>query len=183
MGLMLLLNLATIRTGHERFDHVYRPTVFAGVADRAVFVVTNPVIFGFDLFKDKDRFRLSGRIQTTLEMPCSRCLESFSWPVDETFNLRFQPRSTDSAESEREIEEDDFSTAFYDDDTIDLGALMREQFFLSMPMKPLCSDACRGLCAQCGTNLNRTPCDCARGWEDPRFAALRALRGDSQENP
>ena len=179
---MLLLNLATIRTPHERFDQVYSPTVFAGVDDRAAFVVTEPVTLGFDLFKDKDRFRLSGRIQTTLEMPCSRCLESFSWPVDETFDLRFQPRTTETAETEREIEEDDFSTAFYDDDTIDLGELMREQFYLSMPMKPLCTDACRGLCAQCGTNLNRTPCDCARGWEDPRFAALKALRDGSQEN-
>src|ERR1700733_1695537 len=100
---MLLLNLATIRTLHERFDHVHSPTVFAGVDDRAAFVVIEPVIFGFDLFKDKDRFRLSGRIHTTLEMPCSRCLESFSWPVDETFDLRFQPRSTDKTEPEREI--------------------------------------------------------------------------------
>ena len=179
---MLLLNLATIRTPHERFDQVYSPAVFAGVDDRAAFVVIEPVTLGFDLFKDKDRFRLSGRIQTTLEMPCSRCLESFSWPVDETFDLRFQPRTTETAETEREIEEDDFSTAFYDDDTIDLGELMREQFHLSMPMKPLCTDACRGLCAQCGTNLNRTPCDCARGWEDPRFAALKALRDGHQEN-
>jgi uncharacterized protein len=179
---MLLLNLATIRTPHERFDQVHSAAVFAGADDRASFVVIEPVTFGFDLYKDKDRFRLSGRIQTTLEMPCSRCLETFTWPVDETFDLRFQPRTTDSADPEREIEEDDFSTAFYDDDTINLGELMREQFFLSMPMKPLCTDACRGLCAQCGTNLNRTPCDCARGWEDPRFAALKALRDDSQEN-
>jgi uncharacterized protein len=179
---MLLLNLTTIRTPHERFDHVHSPTVFAGAADRAAFLVIEPVTFGFDLFKDKDRFRLSGRIQTTLEMPCSRCLESFSWAVDETFDLRFQPRSTDKPETEREIEEDDFSSAFYDDDSIDLGELMREQFYLSMPMKPLCSEACHGLCAQCGTNLNRTPCDCAHGWEDPRLAALKALRDGGQEN-
>jgi DUF177 domain-containing protein len=179
---MLLLNLATIRTPHERFDEVYSPAVFAGVDDRGAFAVTEPVTLGFDLFKDKDRFRLAGRIQTTLELPCSRCLESFKWPVDETFDLRFQPRTADKPETEREIEEDDFSTAFYDDDTIELGDLMREQFYLSMPMKPLCSDACHGLCAQCGTNLNRTPCDCARAWEDPRFAALKALRDGSQEN-
>jgi uncharacterized protein len=180
---MLLLNLAKIRTPHERFDQVHLPSAFAGADDQAVFQVTEPVTLGFDLFKDKDRFRLSGRVQTTLEMPCSRCLESFSWPVDETFDLRFQPRSSEQPETEREIEEDDLSSAFYDDDTIDLGGLMREQFYLSLPMKPLCSEACRGLCAQCGTNLNRTPCDCAQGWEDPRFAALKAWRGPSQDNP
>jgi uncharacterized protein len=43
-------------------------------------------------------------------------------------------------------------------------------------MKPLCSDACKGLCPTCGTNLNRGTCDCTSEWEDPRFAALRALQ-------
>jgi uncharacterized protein len=179
---MLLLNLVTIRTPHERVDQTYSPTVFADVDERAAFVVTEPVTLGFDLFKDKDRFRLSGRVQTTLELPCSRCLEPFSWPVDETFDLRFQPRTAETVDPDRAIQEDDFSTAYYDDDMIDLGELMREQFILSMPMKPLCTEACRGLCAQCGANLNQTPCDCASGWEDPRFAALKALRQDQQEN-
>ena len=53
---------------------------------------------------------------------------------------------------------------------------MREQFYLSLPMKPLCSDACQGLCPDCGTNLNRVTCDCKRDLDDPRLAALKALR-------
>src|SRR5262249_6927774 len=100
---------------------------------------------------------------------------------DEAFDLRFQPRSADSHEPDREIAEDDFSTAFYDDDTIDLGELIREQLYLSMPMKPLCSEECLGLCPQCRTNLNRASCDCARAWEDPRFAPLKALRQNSSD--
>ena len=74
-----------------------------------------------------------------------------------------------------EIQDDDLSTAFYEHDTIDLGQLMSEQFYLALPMKPLCKDACRGLCAQCGTNLNRETCGCSPAWDDPRFAALKAL--------
>jgi uncharacterized protein len=42
-------------------------------------------------------------------------------------------------------------------------------------MKPLCSEACKGLCAQCGTNLNTGACACAPAWEDPRLAPLKAL--------
>jgi len=53
---------------------------------------------------------------------------------------------------------------------------MHEQFVLSLPMKPLCSEGCKGLCPVCGTNLNRNTCDCKPVWEDPRFAALRELR-------
>jgi uncharacterized protein len=58
---------------------------------------------------------------------------------------------------------------------LDLGELLREQFLLALPMKPLCDDGCRGLCPECGANLNRTPCGCAPTWEDPRLAALKGL--------
>ena len=171
---MLLLSLAKIRTARERFDRVYGPETFA--ADRETYTVLAPVTLGFDIEKDKDHFRLSGRVQTVLELPCSRCLEPFTWPVDASFDLRYQPRAPARSEAEREVQEDDFSTAFYADETIDLGQLMREQFYLSLPMKPLCAETCRGLCVQCGTNLNNSTCDCARDWDDPRFAALKALR-------
>jgi uncharacterized protein len=42
-------------------------------------------------------------------------------------------------------------------------------------MKPLCEEACKGLCAQCGRNLNLGACDCKFDWEDPRLAALKGL--------
>lgn len=171
---MLLLNLTKIRTAEERFDHVYPAGTFAD--DRETFTVTAPVQLGFDIFKDHDRYHLVGRVQTTLEMPCSRCLEAFTTPVDATFDLRYQPRAAGADTGEREVQEDDFSAAFYEDEQIDLGQLMREQFYLAVPMKPLCTDDCRGLCSQCGINLNKDTCSCAPGWEDPRFAALKTLR-------
>ncbi len=174
---MLLLNLTRIRTADDRFDHVYAADTFA--EDRETFTVAAPVRLGFDIHKDKDIFRLVGRMQTTLEMPCGRCLEPFTTPVDATFDLRYQPRAEAPADAESEVQEDDFSAAFYDGDAIDLGQLMREQFYLAVPMKPLCADDCRGLCTQCGTNLNKGTCDCTNGWEDPRFAALKALREQS----
>ena len=88
--------------------------------------------------RTRTQFRLVGDVQTTLELPCSRCLEPFTWPVDATFDLRYQPHAANTGEGEREIEEDDLTTAFYENDEIDLGQLMREQFYLSLPMKPLC---------------------------------------------
>ena len=70
------------------------------------------------------------------------------------------PHAENTGEGEREIEEDDLTTAFYENDEIDLGQLMQEQFYLALPMKPLCRDDCKGLCPECGTNLNRGTCDC-----------------------
>ena len=83
-------------------------------------------------------------------------------------------------EEEREVEEDDLETSYYRDDQIDLSELMREQFYLALPMKPLCREDCKGLCPQCGTNLNTGTCDCAPAWDDPRLAPLKQLKRELQ---
>jgi uncharacterized protein len=178
---MLVLKLAAIRAQQERFEQVYAPGAFGGPGED--FTVAAPVDLAFDIYKDKDQFRFVGRVQTTLELPCSRCVEPFKLSVDSSFDLRYLPRSHNVGEGEREVEEDDLSTSFYEDETIDLGQLMREQFYLALPMKPLCREACRGLCPQCGTNLNRGTCDCRRDWEDPRLAPLKALKQADTPRP
>jgi uncharacterized protein len=172
----MLLNLRQIRSAHERFEKVYKPEAFATDADSLRVVA--PVALVFDVFKDKDQFRLAGRVQTTLELTCSRCLEAFTWPVDAAFDLRYQPHAANTGEGEREIEEDDLTTAFYEDESIDLGQLMREQFYLALPMKPLCLEQCRGLCPTCGANLNHGTCACNVKWDNPRLAVLKTLKHD-----
>src|SRR5258706_8366519 len=144
------LDLSRIRTATERYEKVYDAAAFAD--DRDTFRLAAPVSVGFDITKDKEQFRLAGSVKTTLELSCSRCLEPFACPVDAAFDLRYQPRTENAGEGEREIEEDDLSMAFYENEEIDLGQLMREQFYLTVPMKALCQDSCRGLCAVCGTN-------------------------------
>jgi uncharacterized protein len=173
---MLSLNLNKIRTAQERFEAVYTPEQFGQETD---FRIAAPIALAFDIFKDKQQFRLVGSVKTTLELPCSRCLETFTLPVDQAFDLRYQPHAKNTGEGEREIEEDDLTTAFYENDEIDLGQLMREQFYLALPMKPLCTADCKGLCPVCGTNLNRGACECSRSWEDPRLAALKQFRTKS----
>ena len=170
---MFSLNLKTIRTPQESFERVYEPEQVAVDED---FRVIAPVALAFEIFKDGERFRLAGRVQTTLELPCSRCVELFATPVDALFDLRYQPHAEHTGEGEHEIAEDDLTTAFYEHEEIDLGQLMREQFYLSLPMKPLCREMCGGLCPVCGTNLNHGACACTHAWEDPRLAALRELR-------
>ena len=172
---MLTLDLNRIRTPQERFEAQYRPDQLPAEDD---FRIVEQVSLAFDIFKDKRQFRLAGTVKTTLELACSRCLEPFTLSVAQTFDLRYQPHVENSGEGEREIEEDDLTTAFYENDEIDLGQLMREQFYLALPMKPLCGDECQGLCPVCGKNLNRETCDCTRSWDDPRMAALREVRSE-----
>jgi uncharacterized protein len=173
---MLALNLGRIRSPHERFERVYEPADCAAADDS--FGIVAPVALDFDVFKDKDRYRLAGSVRTGLELTCSRCLDPFPWPVDARFDLLYQPKAAAGVEGEREVGESDFGTAFYENDAIDLAQLVREQLYLAVPMKPLCRETCLGLCPVCGTNLNRGLCGCRRDWDDPRFAALRALKPD-----
>ena len=169
----MLLDLNKIHAPRERYEKVYAPGAFS--ADDEAFRVVDPVSLAFDILKDKRHFQLTGTVTTILELPCSRCLEPFRLPVDAAFNLRYLPPSERSSDDDKEIAEEDVDISFYQDDQIDLTGLLREQFYLALPMKPLCREDCRGLCPQCGVNRNTGTCDCETGWEDPRLAPLKGL--------
>jgi len=168
----MLLDVSRMTGVRDRIEREYERSAWAPAGDYAV---TSRVRLAVDVHKDRDRFRLAGRVEATLEVVCGRCLEPFALPVDATFDLRYLPHAENTGEGEREVEEDDLDTAFYRDQVIDLGELMREQFLLALPMKPLCREGCKGLCPVCGTNLNDARCQCGPQWADPRLAGLRAL--------
>lgn len=175
------LKISEIRGDRDRVAKRYPPSAFA--RDRQSYEIVEPVDLAFDVVKDGRRVHLTGTVTTTLELSCGRCLEPFRMPVDASFDLRYLPRDENTGEGEREIEEDDLTTAFYGDEVIDLGQLMSEQFQLALPMKPLCGEDCRGLCPQCGTNLNTGSCACKTAWEDPRLAGLKALLEPGRGGP
>ena len=58
---------------------------------------------------------------------------------------------------------------------VSLSGLLWEEFLLALPVKPLCSTGCKGLCPSCGSNLNTSSCACKGEEGDPRLAALRGL--------
>jgi uncharacterized protein len=171
----MFLDLRHMRGTRDRVDRTYPPSAFDPQED--AFRVVGPVRLAFDLHKDRAQFRLVGHLSSVLAMPCGRCLDDFRRPVDIGFDLLYLPSTANTGEGEVEVEDEDLGTAFYRDETIDLGGLVREQLYLALPMKPLCAESCRGLCPQCGVNLNTTSCGCTPLWDDPRLAALKALGG------
>ena len=173
----LLLDVSQMREPHARVERTVWVDALAN--DAAVFGVGGPVRLAFAIQKDRLQFRLIGKVQATLELECSRCLAAFEMPVDEAFDVLYLPHAESKTGGEVEIEDDDLSTAYYRDQVIDLGQLVMDQFFMVVPMKPLCSDSCRGLCSMCGTNLNVRSCSCAASWEDPRLAVLREIKKDT----
>ena len=170
----MLLDLSRIRRSEERFERTFRPEELPQEGE--AYRIVAPVQLAFIIHKDKDKFRLVGDVRTELELSCGRCLEPFRLPVNASFDQRYLPLTTATSEADTEVEEDDLETSFYRDEQIDLDELVREQFYLGLPMKPLCSETCRGLCPQCGMNLNAGTCTCEAKWEDPRLAELKRLR-------
>ena len=167
--------------GRQHVERTFAPATFDPQDED--FRVAVPVELSMDVQKaGADTFRVAGHVRTSLELDCSRCLEPFLVPVDAAFELRYVPQAENAGEQEREIEEEDLATAFHREGLLDVTELLREQFQLALPMKPLCRDDCRGLCPTCGTNLNQTQCNCAAKWEDPRLAPLKSLLNGKTEN-
>ncbi|MCX6552156.1 MAG: DUF177 domain-containing protein [Acidobacteria bacterium] len=179
----LLLDVSQMREAHARIERTYPPDALPSDGD--VYRIAAPFVLRCTVHKDRQQFRLVGRVEATLELACSRCLERFSLAVDEAFDVLFLPHAEQAAAlerqagSERQVEDDDLSTAYYQDQVLDLGQLMQEQFYLVVPMKPLCGEDCRGLCSVCGTNLNTGRCECHPTWVDPRLAVLEQLKKDT----
>lgn len=177
----MLFDLNKLHGARAHVQRTLQPSVF-DPQDESYRVVA-PVALSMDVEKaGGDAFRVVGRATTRLELDCGRCLEPFELPLDASFDLRYVPDTHNAGEGEREIEEDDLTTAFYHEGTLDVTQLLREQFELALPMKPLCSDDCRGLCPECGANLNRTECGHMPTWEDPRLAPLKGLLDRQKEN-
>jgi uncharacterized protein len=178
--MQLSLKLRSLQGDREHIAQRYQPSLFEGIAGETLRVVS-PVSLTFDITRQEiGRYRVAGHVAAELELTCSRCLEPFTLPVAADFDLRYVPRTENVGEGEREVEEDDLTTAFYAEDQIDLSELIAEQLHLALPMKPLCSEQCNGLCPQCGTNLNTGSCNCSQRWTDPRLAALKNLVRENQ---
>ena len=177
----MLIDLNRLHGASEHVERSLPPSAFD--PQDPDYRVAAPVEVSMDVEKGGGAaFRVKGRAVTRLELVCSRCLEPFEIPVEAEFDLRYVPQDQNMGEGEREIEEDDLTTAYYREGALDVVELLREQFTLALPMKPLCTEGCRGLCPDCGANQNRVECGCTPQWEDPRLAPLKGLLNRQKEN-
>jgi DUF177 domain-containing protein len=130
-----------------------------------------------EIQKEGDGFAFSGDIATRATLGCSRCLEPYGLPLDMHFDLIYTSRPEErDHHGESRVDVDSVTEVHFDGARIDLDALLAEQIYLALPLKPLCRDGCRGLCARCGANLNIAACGCtAEAETDPRLAALKRL--------
>jgi uncharacterized protein len=118
---------------------------------------------------------VKGELGTRVELQCSRCLKNFQRDLDVPVNVIYHPAEELRGEERHEIKDDELDMGFYEGDELDVGELIVEQILLNVPMKPLCTDACRGMCPKCGADLNLKACDCELKVVDPRLEVLKKL--------
>ncbi len=127
-----------------------------------------------------DQVRVTGMLKAELRLKCCRCLKWFQHPLQKDFNLEYWPDPLLEVEGEEfALTYTELVVGFYRNEELDLRNIISEQIVLDIPMKTICQEACKGLCDQCGNDLNEGTCDCVHEIADPRLMMLSDLKKKS----
>ncbi len=120
--------------------------------------------------------RIRGTLSVDMEADCDRCLEAVKVPLTTEFDLFYRPVAHSSSSHEVAIDQAESEMGFYEGGGLELGEVLREHILLSLPMHQVCSEACLGICPQCGKNRNQGDCGCSAKAADDRWSALSSLK-------
>ncbi len=118
---------------------------------------------------------LQADVAVAMTFSCGRCLEEVEEHISGEIATYYEKTDRAIPEGEELTESDDVEILDYGAKTIDLSRRIAELVNLNIPMKPLCSEACKGLCPECGTNLNVGACGCGTRMVDSRLHTLKTL--------
>ena len=119
-----------------------------------------------------DEIEVRGGLHTAMSFTCARCLEPAEQAVDVKFDLIYRPLETVRRGDEFAVPRGEEEIGFYREGSLMLEDVAREQVLLSLPIKTVCREECRGLCPRCGRNRNREECECNPVPVDPRWQKL-----------
>lgn len=127
-----------------------------------------------------DRVEIEGDVRTSVALSCGRCLKVFEAALSSHFALTYTPRieevATVAGVDEVELRPEEINRIYFQGDQIDLQETIQEQVIMAFPIRALCSETCRGLCPQCGADLNLGDCSCSQQLSDSKFAVLKNFR-------
>lgn len=125
---------------------------------------------------------IKGVVNGQVELQCSRCLKEYKMPIRTVIEITYHPIEELNKEELVELKRDEMEVDFYREGVIDTEDIVKDQILLNIPMKPLCSESCKGLCPICGTDLNEFECGCKVNEIDPRLAVLQSLLRRMKKN-
>ena len=128
------------------------------------------VLSGEATYKD-EIIILNANLKGNLELICSRCLDTFIYPIDIDIEERFT--------NNKDLQDDE-EIIFVDSNTLDIAKTVENIIISTLPIKRLCKEDCKGLCQSCGANLNKEECSCNNEDIDLRLADLKALLNNKE---
>lgn len=168
------IELDELEGNSSNFEHIYGPAELS-LDDESARLIGPTQVRG-RLNRRGGEVQLRGTIQGRAEVDCDRCLKRIETPIEATFDVKYVPAGDYETLETAELQEDDLSVSVFEDASIDVDELVREQLLLALPSRALCSAECKGLCPVCGADRNTQHCTCEAAQTDPRWDALKNLQ-------
>ncbi len=128
----------------------------------------SPISFNGKVYHLNQDIYIEGTIEGIAELTCYRCLKKFHKNIIGTIHEKLiKKESLPVADGEDDL--------VIKNNTIDIATVIENTLILSLPMKIICNDQCKGLCPVCGINRNDHTCHCKQDETHPEFAKLKAL--------
>lgn len=134
--------------------------------------LSKDIDFDLTLTKIIREVSVTGHISFGIRAKCARCLDNVQMDLHSEVNFILTPRD----ETYSENDEGDLDHDFYDGDTIDISGYLRELIAINIPFNIICDENCKGLCSNCGINLNKASCDCEKNLKKSAFAVLKDIK-------
>ena len=158
--------------------------VLAEISTTGDSVFTDPVDIRLGAKQMGELVAVEGRASSTVRLTCNRCLNEFETDLRAGFTLTYTRRPPEEHppddDEDMELQEQKIGLIPFAGEEIDLLTDVQSEIVMAIPMRPICSESCKGLCAQCGQNFNAGSCNCISRSGDPRLAVLKGLKIDDK---
>jgi uncharacterized protein len=171
----MIVELSSIGATPKAIDEQFGPSEIDLSGENIT--LKGPVLFAGEAFRAAARAHIRGTLTADIRLDCTRCLESIQTRLEVPFDSVFVDAAEETDEIETEVTDEALDESLVQNGVIDIAEVVREQILLAMPETVLCKDGCKGLCPQCGANLNLIDCKCSDDDIDPRWAALQEIKG------
>ena len=171
----MIISIKGLLHGPRQFDFAFDSDWWKDTDANQIMGLDGPLNIQMTISREENNFVVGGRLSGGIKLICDRCLSLYSHELQSEFRLFLSSPPQDPDQNEIELCEEDMAVRFISGDEIDIDDIVREQIYLSLPMKFLCCEECHGLCPVCGTNLNKEKCGCLEESGHLAFLKLKEL--------
>jgi len=174
----MFINLTDVLTSEGRTEEIQvaiEMTSFSNGIEEYPIVRKSPAAFRFSNM-EKGKARVEGSAEIVLKMNCDRCLKEVEKEISLTFS-----REVYAPDELAESTDEESDQTFMEGYQLNVEDLINSEILLSLPMKVLCREDCKGICTMCGKDLNEGECGCDTFVPDPRMAVIKDIFNANKE--